>query len=176
VAPPLFGKFGRKPMKRKNPMKKNSPFNIGPKTPSTYHPDDPQNPPPIKEWQQRFENYLSSIDRKSTRNRYSRALDRFLGASPGRKYPHQYLRPEINSYVKKRFDEGASLATIRTEMSAIKGLFGFMYAMGCVDLMFDPTVNVKVCRPEKHRVSRDRMSDGVLQADASCVLVPPLWR
>jgi len=117
--------------------------NIGPRTPSSI-PLDPDKPFPIREWQQRYERYLELIGKNETRKRYGRALERFLGKHRERTYAHQFLRPAINSYVETRLAEGASIATVRLELSAIRGLFQFMLEMGAADVMFNPAKGVKV--------------------------------
>jgi integrase len=123
--------------------------NIGPKTPSSIQPIDPDRPLPIREWQQKYENYLDLIGKKATRERYARALERFLARHPGLTYGHQFLRPVINDYVETRLAEGASVATVRLELSAVRGLFVFMMNMGAADVMFNAARGVKVQRPPK---------------------------
>jgi site-specific recombinase XerD len=122
--------------------------NIGQRTPSDIQPLDPDKPLPIRAWQQKYEKYLGLIGRKPTQERYSRALETFLGKHPGKTYPHQFLRPVINDYVEARLKENASVATVRLELSAIRGLFQFMMDMAAPDVMFNPARNVKV-RPLK---------------------------
>jgi site-specific recombinase XerD len=99
---------------------------------------------------------------EATQERYGRALERFLGKHRGNtrskgfspvirqmpKYPHQFLRPLINEYVETRLGEGASVATVRLELSAIRGLFQFMLDMNAPDVMFNPAKNVKVQKPK----------------------------
>jgi site-specific recombinase XerD len=119
---------------------------IGPKTPSSIELIDPDKPLPIRAWQEKFENYLGLTGRRATRERYGRALERFLGKHPGLTYAHQFLRPVINDYVESRFAEGASVATVRLELSAIRGLFQFMLDMAVGDVMFNPARGVKVRR------------------------------
>src|SRR5207245_409002 len=109
---------------------------IGLKTPSSIEPVNRDKPKPIREWQQKYERHLFLIGRKATQARYARALERFLGKHPGKTYPHHFLRPVINDYVQERLSEGASVATVRLEMSAIRGLFQFMLDMGAADVMF----------------------------------------
>lgn len=104
-------------------------------------------PLPIREWQQKSENYLGLIGRKATQQRYARALERFLGKHPGKTYAHQFLRPVINDYVETRLAEGASVATVRLELSAVRGLFQFMLDMRAADVMFNPAKGVKVRKP-----------------------------
>jgi site-specific recombinase XerD len=99
---------------------------------------------PIREWQQKYERYLDLIGRKETQRRYARALDRFLGKHPDRTYAHQFLRPVINSYVETRLAEGASVATVRLEISAVRGLFQFAMDMGAADVFFNAAKGVKV--------------------------------
>ena len=99
---------------------------------------------PLRYWQNRYERYLESVGRKETRRRYARAIERFLGKYPDKVYGHQFLRPIINDYVESRLAEGASVATVRLEMSAIRGLFQFALDMGAADVMFNPAKNVKV--------------------------------
>ena len=74
----------------------------------------------------------------------ARELERFLGKYPGKTYPHQFLRPVINDYVETRLAEGTSVATVRLELSAIRGLFQFMLDMCAPDVMFNPAKGVKV--------------------------------
>jgi site-specific recombinase XerC len=62
--------------------------------------------------------------------------------------PRQFLRPVINDYVETRLGEGASVATVRLELSAIRGLFQFMLEMGAPDVMFNPARGVKVRKPK----------------------------
>ena len=125
-------------------MNKAESQNIGPKTPSSTQPHDPDTPLPIREWQQKYERYLGLIGKNETRKRYARALERFLGKHPGKTYAHQFLRPVINSYVESRLAEGASVATVRLEISAVRGLFQFALDMGASDVMFNPARNVTV--------------------------------
>jgi site-specific recombinase XerD len=117
---------------------------IGPKTPSSTQTLDPDTPLSIREWQQRYERYLDLIGRKETQKRYARALEKFLAKHPGKTYGHQFLRPVVNSYVETRLAEGASVATVRLELSAVRGLFQFAMDMGASDVMFNPARNVKV--------------------------------
>jgi site-specific recombinase XerD len=118
--------------------------NIGQKTPSTTQAIDPDTPLPIRQWQQKYERYLELIGKKETQKRYARALEKFLGKHPGKTFPHQFLRPVINDYVENRLAEGASVATVRLELSAVRGLFRFAMDMSASDLMFNPARNVRV--------------------------------
>ena len=117
---------------------------IGQKTPSRIELLDQDKPIPIRVWQQRYERHLFEIGRKATQERYARALERFLGTYPNKTYPHHFLRPVINDYVETRLGEGASVATVRLELSAVRGLFQFMLDMGAADVMFNPAKGVKV--------------------------------
>jgi site-specific recombinase XerD len=123
---------------------KNHKQNIGLRTPSSTPTLDSDKPLPIREWQQKYERYLDLIGRKETRRRYARALDRFLGKHPDRIYAHQFLRPVINSYVETRLAEGACVATVRLEISAVRGLFQFAMDMGAADVFFNAAKGVKV--------------------------------
>jgi len=125
--------------------------NIGQRTPSSVETLDQDKPLPIREWQQKYENYLSPIGKKATRERYSRALERFLGKHHGKTYAHQFLRPSIIDYVEARLQEGASVATVRVELSAIRGLFQFMADMGAADVFFNPARGVRVPMPSKKK-------------------------
>jgi len=58
------------------------------------------------------------------------------------------LRPVINDYVETRLGEGASVATVRLELSAVRGLFQFAMDMGASDVMFNPAKNMKVRKPK----------------------------
>jgi site-specific recombinase XerD len=128
--------------------------NIGPRTPSSTEPLDQDKPQPIREWQQKYERYLALTGRKATQERYARALERFLAKHPTRTYCHQFLRPVINQYIEDRLTDGASVATVRLELSAIRGLFQFALEMGAADVFFNPAKNVKVRKPENDRKVR----------------------
>lgn len=122
--------------------------NIGNKTPSPIQPSDRDKIQPIRHWQQRYERFLFLSGLKATHERYSRAVERFLSKFPEKTYAHQFLRPVINDYVESRLKEGNSVATVRLEMSAIRGFFQFMLDMGAVDVMFNPAKNIKVRKPK----------------------------
>ena len=144
-------------------MKNQSPSRhiIGPKTPFIENPNRDK-PIPIREWQQQFESHLIAMGKKSTRERYSRALERFLGNHPGKKYAHQFQRPVINSYVETRLGEGASVATVRLELAAIRGLFQFALHCGAADVFFNPARNVKVKQPKKPaRIGENQASEAM---------------
>jgi len=123
--------------------------NIGPKIPSSIAIPEHDKAIPIRDWQQKYERYLFLIGRKATQERYARALEHFLGKHPGKTYAHQFLRPVINQYVENRLAECASVATVRLEMSAIRGLFQFMLDMGAADVMFNPANGVRVVQQVK---------------------------
>ena len=61
---------------------------------------------------------------------------------------YEFLRPVIIDYVESRLAEGASVATVRLEMSAVRGLFQFALDMGASDVMINPAKNVKVRKPK----------------------------
>jgi site-specific recombinase XerD len=71
-----------------------------------------------------------------------------------REYGYQFLRPVIIDYVQARLAEGASVATVRLEMAAIRGLFAYMIAMGAYDVMLNPAKNVKVRKNESRAPER----------------------
>ena len=119
--------------------------NIGP---SNTQPVNSNAPLPIRDWQARYERYLELTGRQETRKRYARALDRFFGKHPKKVFGHEFLRPVINDYVEARLAEGASVATVRLELSAIRGLFQFAMDMNAWDVMINPARGVKVNRPK----------------------------
>ena len=144
------------------------PSSIGLKTPSTIQPLDKDKPQPIRDWQQKYERHLFLTGRKATQERYGRALQRFLGKHRSKTYPHQFLRPVINDYVETRLGEGASVATVRLELSAIRGLFQFMLDMNAPDVMFNPAKGVKVSR----KVTEQRQKSSLPDAGKK---VPPIF-
>ncbi|MGA8619121.1 MAG: site-specific integrase [Candidatus Sulfotelmatobacter sp.] len=82
-------------------------------------------------------------------------MKRLIGTSWGRCPLSVNVRAEasdspadINTYVETRLTEGASGATIRLELSAVRGLFQFAMDMGASDVFFNPTKNVRVRKPE----------------------------
>jgi site-specific recombinase XerC len=132
---------------------------IGHRTPSTIALHDKDKPQPIRDWQQKYERYLFLIGRRATQERYARALERFLGKHRSKTYPHQFLRPVINDYVETRMAEGASVATVRLELSAIRGLFQFMLEMGAADVMFNPAKGVRLSRKEMEQRQKSSLPD-----------------
>ena len=90
------------------------------------------------------------MGRGATRERYARALERFLGRHPGKIYPHDFLRPVVNDYVQSRFAEGASVATIRVELSAIRGFWRFIGDVEAFGVFFNVAKGVKVQRRKDH--------------------------
>jgi hypothetical protein len=117
---------------------------ISQNTPSAIEVPPSDQPQPIRYWQQKFERYLQLMGRGATRERYARALERFLGKHPGKVYPHDFLRPVINDYVQTRFAEGASVATIRLEISAIRRFWKFMMEVEAFGVFFNVAAGVKV--------------------------------
>jgi len=104
-----------------------------------------------------WEGFLFRERRWKTYERYGRALSRFLRAFPGRKDVNSFARPEIIDWVNARLAEGASVATVRTELAAIRSFFQF-----CVDMqvaMLNPARGVTVPNPIG-RSMVERASDG----------------
>lgn len=100
---------------------------------------------PIRDCQQRWEAHLRLTRSKETLERYSRALNRFLRAFPGQRDINSYLRPHVNSWVQDRLSEGASVATVRTELAAVRAFFQFCERMEWA--LLNPTTNVRVPNP-----------------------------
>jgi hypothetical protein len=126
---------------------KNQSQNIGPKTSSAIQPKPQTKPEPMKDWQERFECFLLLNAKRSTFRRYARAMDRFFKMNQGNTYGYQFLRPVIIDYAQARLAEGASVSTVRLQMSAVRGLFDFMIAMNAFDVIINPARNVKVKKP-----------------------------
>ena len=108
----------------------------------------------MSDWQERYECFLLLNAKRSTFRRYARALDRFFDMNRDKVYGYQFLRPTIIDYVQARLAEGASVATVRLEMAAVRGLFAYMIQMGAVDVMFNPAKNVKV-KKSKSQISKE---------------------
>lgn len=117
---------------------------------------------PIRDCQQKWENHLRLTRPKATLERYSRALNRLLRAFRSKHDVNDWLRPDINSWAQQRIKEGASVATVRTELAAIRAFFQF-----CEDMdwaLLNPTTNVRVPnpirRPASNRGSEDTVPTG----------------
>ena len=103
-----------------------------------------------------WETYMFKTKPWKTYERYGRALSRFLEAFPGRKDINSFVRPEIIDWVNARLAEGASVATVRTELAAIRSFFQF-----CVDMdqaMINPARGVKVPAHRKSPLSPEASS------------------
>jgi len=128
---------------------------IGHKIPSTTS-NSPFSPPQgasanLYKLAGQWEGFLFRERRWKTYERYGRALSRFLEAFPGRRDVNSFVRPEIIDWVNARLAEGASVATIRTELAAIRSFFQF-----CVDMqqaMINPARGVKVPNTQKSQLS-----------------------
>ena len=59
----------------------------------------------------------------------------------------------INDYVESRLAEGASVATVRLELSAVRGLFQFALDMKAADVMFNPAKNVELEKPKGNQAA-----------------------
>lgn len=128
---------------------------FGPKNPVPLSIPLRDQPEAISVWQERYERYLFSIGRKATRDRYARALEKFLGKYPGRTFAHDFLRPLIHDYVQSRLAEGAAVSTVRLELSAIRGLFQFMIDMNALGVFLNPARGVRVPKPLKRSTKSD---------------------
>lgn len=98
-----------------------------------------------------WETYMFKTKPWKTYERYGRALSRFLEAFPGRKDINSFVRPEIIDWVNARLAEGASVATVRTELAAVRSFFQF-----CVDMqvaIINPARGVKVPNTQKSQLS-----------------------
>ena len=121
-------------------------------------------PEPIRLWQQRFERYLFLTGRTGTCRRYARVLDKFLRKYPNKKYPYEFLRPLIDDYVQTRFAEGASVNTVRLELSAIRSFWKFMVDLEAFGVFFVIASGVRAvhAKPSAQRLCPDlpKMQDG----------------
>lgn len=128
---------------------------IGRKTPSATcnSPVSPPLPAPTNIYRLGglWETYMFKTKPWSSYERYGRALSRFLEAFPGRRDINSFVRPEIIDWVNARLAEGASVATVRTELAAIRSFFQF-----CVDMqvaMLNPARGVKVPNSKKSQLA-----------------------
>jgi hypothetical protein len=138
----------------------NPAISIGQNTPSSIAVPPSDQPQPIRYWQQKFENHLLLMGRTATRERYARALERFLGNYPGKVYPHDFLRPVIVDYVQTRFAEGASIGTIRVELSAIRCFWKFMGDVEAFGVFFNVATGVKVqSRKDRSNSDSERVAE-----------------
>lgn len=100
----------------------------------------------------------------ATYERYSRAVSRFVEAFPEKHSIHDFLRPDVLTYVEKRLAEGASVATLRTELAAIRAFFQF-----CEDMDFallNPARGIRVPNRIK-RPALKRQSEGTVPVEQS---------
>jgi CRP-like cAMP-binding protein len=87
--------------------------------------------------------FSDSIRRVSAATRWSASIIAFFSIRMSSQSVI-FLRPVINDYVEARIAEGAGIATVRLELSAIRGLFQFMMDMGAADVMFNPAKRVRI--------------------------------
>lgn len=100
-----------------------------------------------------------------TYERYGRAFSRFLEAFPGRRDVNAFIRPEIVSWVQARLAEGASVATVRTELAAVRAFFQFSMDMG--QAMHNPANNIRVTKYSQVTASNRGMMSPCREGDDS---------
>jgi hypothetical protein len=84
------------------------------------------------------------MGRGATRERYARALERFWASIPEKSIPMTSSGPQSTIYVQTRFADGASVATIRLEFTAIRGFGEFMADVQAFRVFFNVAKGIKV--------------------------------
>ncbi len=112
-----------------------------------------------------WETYMFKTKPWSSYERYGRAVSRFLEAFPNRKDINSFTRPEIISWVQSRFAEGASVATVRTELAAVRAFFQFCTDMG--QAMINPAKNIRVTKNSQTKAPNDGMMSPCREGDGS---------
>lgn len=91
-----------------------------------------------------YERYLVLIGRKSTSRKYGKCIEKFLALHPERKEPGLFDRCHIEDFKVQRIQQGASKATIRVELSAVRNFFQWMLDMQVEGLFYNPAKNVTI--------------------------------
>src|SRR3981081_595057 len=77
----------------------------------------------ITHWPGLYEGFLFLNSPPSTYERYSRALSKFYGPFPDKRFPYEFLRPDIETYKAQRLEKGASATTVNIELSILRGFW-----------------------------------------------------
>jgi hypothetical protein len=113
----------------------------------------------ITYWLGLYEGFLFLNSPHGTYERYSRALSKFYGHFPGKRFTYEFLRPDIETYKAQRLQEGASATTVNIELSIVRGFWKWMLEMEADGVMFNPAVGVRVrvAKSEANVASRDAL-------------------
>ncbi len=98
----------------------------------------------ITYWAGKWERYLFQTAPPATYERYSRALSKFLGYFPDKRFTYSFRRADVESYKQQRFKEGASPTTVSIELSVVRGFFRFLLRMNADGAFLNPALGVKV--------------------------------
>lgn len=100
--------------------------------------------------------YLMRYDRDNTRRAYKRDLESFFETTDVSLHRARSVSfPDVNAFVARLEADGRSPATIRRRLAAVRGFFGWLVALGLLDL--NPADRQLV-----RRVAPDRPQDRVL--------------
>jgi site-specific recombinase XerD len=96
----------------------------------------------LREYQAKYENWISLTGSRATGSRYAKALSKFTEAlSSNKRYPIDILRLDIEDYKVIRLRDGLSHRTVNFEISVIRAFFNWMKELGAVS--FNPVTGVK---------------------------------
>ncbi|MEO0558717.1 MAG: tyrosine-type recombinase/integrase [Bacteroidota bacterium] len=103
-----------------------------------------------------IELYLLRFDRPNTRRAYERDLESFFGSQVVTlEMAREVTFPHVNAFISSLEDQNKSPATIRRRVTAVRGLFAWLVALGFLEL--NPADRQLV-----RRVALDRPQDRVL--------------
>jgi site-specific recombinase XerC len=133
--------------------------NHGPDLASAQEPRPQTNPSSeqrftIAFWMMKYESFLFSTRPYSTYERYTRALDRLFACFPAKRFLHQFLRADMETFKTKRLEQGASPKTVNIELSIIRSLWDFLLKAEADGVLLNPARGVRVPMPSKKKAER----------------------
>lgn len=99
----------------------------------------------LKEYQAKYENWVSLTGTRATGTRYARALTKFMEKlSPNKKYAQDILRIDVEDHKILRLREGLSPVTVNFEIAVVSAFFNWMKDLSVVN--YNPAAGVKKLR------------------------------
>lgn len=103
----------------------------------------------IKEWQWKYEQFVSKVNSPATHRAYTGILDKFFSRFPDKKRIDEFYRVDVEDYKLIRLREGAAPRSVNLEIAAIRAFYNFVINMSG-EPVFNPAKAVKCVRaPEQ---------------------------
>lgn len=108
----------------------------------------------IHAMQVKFENYVTMTASRKTAQRYSKALEDFLGRFRDKKSPTDFTRADVEDYIIQRRRDGLSPRTINYNLQIARAFWNYMIDLEVTPWNpFSKVKRLKETEPERHSLS-----------------------